>query len=75
MRAYLPGTHEDAGVSHQESVRLKAAEESQIAVRLIKILVVSQDVDSHIDLHASVMCPGNARAHIFFRKIARLGAQ
>ena len=72
IRAEPFRAHEHARICYQQSVGLHDGKLSQIVIRLLKVLVVGEDIDSHIDLNAMGMGIIDALAHLLRAEVFSL---
>ncbi len=64
--------HEHAGICHQQSIRLHAGKLKKIFIHLFQVLVVSKDVDGHIDLDSLTVGIFNPLTHLLHAEVFSL---
>jgi hypothetical protein len=73
IRDYV--VHEDAGIGHQQRVRVHPRQLLQIGVRLLQIVIVRKNIHGHVHLHAVIMGEADRFPHLIDAEILRLRAQ
>ncbi len=75
FRADFPRQRKHAGVSYDQRIRLQFLKLPKIIPSSFQVIVMCQNIRSHIHFNALPMGKSNPLRHLLCRKIFRLGTQ